>query len=77
MLKFYWSRHIHETKRQVVSKHLSARIDLHEGERHVLRGRRWGKEKEGGRKEKEGGRKKTHTASVTCGISRPGPRVAC
>lgn len=51
MLKFYWSRCKHETKRQVVSKDLFVRIDLHEGERHILGGRRrWGKGKEEGRK---------------------------
>ena len=55
MLKFYWSRHIHETKRQVVSKHLSARIDLHEGERHAER------EKMG---KGEGGREKEDTHSI-------------
>ena len=55
MLKFYWSRHIHETKRQVVSKHLSARIDLHEGERHPER------EKMG---KGEGGREKEDTHSI-------------
>lgn len=78
MLKFYWSRHKHETKRQVVSKHLFARTDLHDRERHMLRGRRrWGNGKEGGRKGRQEGRKETYTASVTYGIPRPAPRDAC
>ena len=63
MLKFYWSRHIHETKRQVVSKYLSARTDLHEGERHAERKKKMGKG-EGGREKGEGGREKEDTHSI-------------